>query len=92
MRSNNYKVREKSFEVRPDSSQRREYMDSGDLALISNNGEERVEVKQRPDIDFVDANSFPYSTILVDEVYKVDRDGLLPLKGYMIFDSDGSHV
>ncbi|MFA5054071.1 MAG: hypothetical protein WC565_08425 [Parcubacteria group bacterium] len=70
--------------VRPDSSVRMQYGDGGDIEITK-----RVEVKQRS-LPFTSASDYPYPTVLVDEVYKVDRLGMTGLDGYMIVNSDGT--
>ena len=82
-----YVVEIKPYSLRPTSDLRRDFMDSGDLDVDG----KRVEVKRRPDIDFTDASTFPYDTILVDEAYKIDRKAQERL-GYVIFNSTGSHA
>jgi hypothetical protein len=63
---------------RPDPDQRAEYADDGDLEII-----QRVEVKRRR-LDFQDAASFPYSSIIVDVCHTFDNAKQKPYK-YILF-------
>lgn len=54
--------------VRPTAAERREYSDGGDLEIL-----QRVEVKQRPEIDFQEPADFPFSSIIVDVCHKYDQ-------------------
>ena len=57
------------IKIRPDTSQIREYADSGDLLV----GDKIVEVKQRPDLEFNSLEEFPYSTLIVDVKHHYDN-------------------
>jgi hypothetical protein len=70
-------------ETRPTAAVRMKYGDSGDLMLCG-----RVEHKVR-DLNFEDADSYRYATVIVDEKYKVDRAVDPPL-AYVIENRDGS--
>ena len=72
-------------DVRPKASEREAYADGGDLMLQT-----RIEHKVR-DIDFYDANDFPYDTMIVDEVYKVERIKARPFR-YVIENRDGTRL
>lgn len=63
--------------TRPDASVRRQYADRGDLFATA-----RVEVKRRG-LHFTCRADFPYQTLIVDEVYKVE-DKSDPLLMYAI--------
>ncbi len=69
--------------VRPSFEQRNEYADCGDIEMRM-----RVEVKQKG-IEFTCADDYPYATVIVDEVFKVDRIQLETLWGYIILSSNG---
>lgn len=71
--------------VRPDSNQRMEYGDNGDMDIIL-----RVEVKKR-DLDFTNARDYPFSTVIVDETYKVDR-ATRQFWAYYIVNRSETHV
>lgn len=53
--------------VRKTAEERWEHTDSGDIEITKS-----IEVKQRG-FDFHDAASYPYPTIYLGEVYKVDK-------------------
>lgn len=72
-------------DTRPDSDSRSEYSDGGDMMLQT-----RIEHKVR-DIAFTCAEDFPYSTMIVDEVYKVDRIKARPFR-YVIENKDGTRI
>jgi hypothetical protein len=67
--------------VRPTVSEMLEYSDSGDLEII-----QRVEVKQRVDIDFSGAGDFPYETVIVDACHCYDNSRPKPY-AYIIFNA-----
>lgn len=81
-----HKVRIIPASLTPNVQERRKHMDNGDLEieLKTRPGERyRLEVKRRK-INFTSRADFPYSTVIVDEAYKVDNaDGKLPLIGYL---------
>lgn len=53
--------------LRPEVGRRFDFMDNGDIEIHL-----KVEVKHRS-IDFTSRDDYPYPTILIDEVYKVDK-------------------
>lgn len=69
--------------VRPSADARSEYADNGDLLVLL-----RVEHKDRG-LSFTCASDFPYDTVIVDEVYKIDRIPHRPF-WYVSESSDGS--
>lgn len=70
--------------VRPDSSERSQHADSGDLMM-----QVRVEHKVR-DFDFMSAADFPFATIIVDEKYKIDR---IPSRPFIyVIESKSGHA
>jgi hypothetical protein len=71
--------------VRPDSSQRREYADEGDLMLQG-----RVEHKARS-LQFTSRDDYPYDTVIVDECYKVDGKAD-PVLAYVIENAARTHA
>lgn len=68
--------------VRPSADERRKYADNGDLLVLL-----RVEHKDRG-LSFTCAADFPYDTVIVDEVYKVDSIPHRPF-WYVSESSDG---
>ncbi len=72
--------------VRPDSSERSEYADHGDLRII-----QRVEVKHREKLTFTCAGDFPYPTIIVDVAHAWDNAHPKPYV-YMILNRDATHM
>ena len=72
--------------IAPSTEVRHEYIDSGDIEI-----RQRVEVKHIS-IGFTCAEDFPFSTIIVDEVHKVDRIPRGQLWGYVIVNEAGTHV
>ena len=70
----------------PSTELRHEYIDSGDIEI-----RQRVEVKHRS-IGFTCAEDYPFPTIIVDEVHKVDRIPKGQLWGYVIVNEAGTHV
>jgi hypothetical protein len=72
--------------IAPSTEVRHEYIDSGDIEI-----RQRVEVKHIS-IGFTCAEDFPYPTIIVDEVHKVDRIPRGQLWGYVIVNEAGTHV
>jgi hypothetical protein len=79
-------------EVRPDAAQRMDYYDDGDIHIKSPEWEawRRVEVKQR-NLRFTCEKDYPFQTLLIDEVYKVERKHELALHAYYIVNADCSH-
>ena len=57
------------------------YTDSGDIEIIER---KRIEVKQRPSLDFKSFNDLPYENIIVDEEYKIDKNHDSPIHSYFI--------
>jgi hypothetical protein len=71
--------------VRPDAAVRSEYADDGDLLVML-----RVEHKGRG-LRFNNAADFPFDTVLVDEVYKIDRIQQRPF-WYVSENEEGTRV
>lgn len=71
--------------TRDDSSERGQFGDSGDMLMLV-----RVEHKVRG-FDFTDATDFPYSGVIVDEAYKIDRMGTRPFV-YVIENKSGTRA
>ena len=90
-RSLGREVRVPSLKIRPDFKDRLEYVDSGDLFILKEEGEKRVEIKHR-NLAFKSAKDYPYSTVFVDEKHKVDRLPLKDLAGYITINKDFSSV
>lgn len=72
--------------IRPDFESRNKFADSGDLEIRL-----RVEVKQRS-IAFTSVEDYPYPTVFVDEVFKVDRIKKGALWGYIIINAAKTHA
>jgi len=68
--------------LRPSRSQWKEYTDNGDLEISF-----RIEVKHRTDLSFSSAETFPYETVIVNEVRKVEKYKVAPI-WYFIWNSD----
>lgn len=79
-----YKVRVPETRIRPEREQWQQYSDDGDLFI-----EERVEVKQRPDIDFTGPADFPYQTVIVDRAHRIEGTKPLPL-AWVIVNASGT--
>ena len=58
------------------------HVDDGDIISIIGGVECRVEVKG-VGVEFTSVATFPYSTVFVDEEFKVNREHSNPLFGYM---------
>jgi len=71
--------------VRPDTPQRQDYLDEGDLEIV-----QRVEVKHRPDLLFTCAMDYGYPSLIVDTVHKWDR-AHPKAWAYIIINGPGSH-
>lgn len=71
--------------IRPDVSQRMEYVDQGDIDCAM-----KVEVKQCP-YDFTCADDFPKSNLLIGDTPKVDRNKWNTL-GYGIVSNSNTHL
>lgn len=71
----------KPSELTPNSDVRWQYVDSGDIEV-----KQRFEVKHRK--ESFTKESFPYASIIVDEVYKVDKYPLPTLYAYLIVSAD----
>jgi len=71
--------------LRESEAERMDFADDGDLMLQC-----RIEHKVR-DISFRDAGDFPYPTLIVDEVYKVDRIKARPFR-YIIENREGTRI
>ena len=72
--------------VRPDWDSRHEFADNGDLEIRM-----RIEVKHR-DLDFTCREDYPFDTVIVDEVFKVDRIPKNHLYGYVILNQACTHA
>lgn len=86
LRSQGYPLVVRPTFVRPTSDQMAEFSDSGDLEIM-----QRVEVKQRVDIDFTSADDFPYQTVIVDACHCYDKARPKPY-AYIIFNSQLTHA
>lgn len=80
-----YDVKLNVPDLRPDAAERFRYSDTGDIEVL-----QRIEVKRRS-IDFTSAGDYPFPTIFVDEVYKVDAR-LKGLLGFVIVNAAGTHA
>lgn len=81
LRASGYPVIVRPTFIRPTAEERRQYSDGGDLEIL-----QRVEVKQRPGIDFQDPADFPFASIIVDVCHKYDQARPKPY-AYMILNS-----
>ncbi len=72
--------------VRPDVSVKNDFLDNGDIEITK-----RIEVKHRS-INFTSADDYPYDTVIVDELYKVDRSDSGDLDKYMIVNNKCTHI
>ena len=81
LRSSGYPVIVRPTFVRPTVEERREYSDDGDLEIL-----QRVEVKQRPDMDFREPRDFKFKTIIVDVCHTYDQARPKP-HAYMILNA-----
>jgi hypothetical protein len=73
--------------VRPDSTVRREYGDTGDIMVQG-----RVEHKVRTNLHFTCRDDYPYDTVIVDEVYKEDSKADDPVLAYIIENANRTHA
>ena len=88
-------LREDGFEVEilpskgisPNEARRWSYVDHGDLVVSWGIDKERIEAKKWPNIDFFTLDEIPYADIIVDESYKIEKPGRLPLFAYIIVNS-----
>lgn len=71
--------------VRETAAERWKFVDGGDILVTM-----RVEVKHRPGLHFDSVDSFPFSTVIVDEVYKVDGRNNHNLLGYATVNADAT--
>lgn len=71
--------------IRPDVSQRMEYMDDGDINCVV-----KIEVKQSP-FEFTCEDDYPKSNILIGDTYKVDRN-FWNTAAYAIVSASRTHV
>jgi hypothetical protein len=71
---------------RPDFQSRNDFADSGDIEI-----RQRVEVKQRF-LQFTSLEDYPYSTVIVDEKYKIDRIPKGQLWGYVVVNQDCTYA
>lgn len=95
-----HKVRILPATISPTLEERWKHVDSGDLEVSFSEAYRhfhavpdamRVEIKQWPGIDFRTLEDVPYSQIIVDEAYKIDRAaGKLPLHSYVIVNASMS--
>lgn len=85
LRREGYDVRIAVPELRPTAAVRWQFSDSGDIECI-----QRVEVKCR-NLAFTSAADCPFSSIFVDEVYKVD-ERLRRVLAYAIVNQPRTHV
>lgn len=94
LRAGGHRVRAPSFRVAPRRSDWRDYVDDGDLWVQIDGIRRwwRVEVKRRPGIDFTGPDDFPYPTLIVDEVRKVDRLPIANLFGYVITNASATRA
>lgn len=82
----NLDVAIKESRLRPDFDHRVEYADEGDLEI-----RKRIEVKHRK-LKFTSAEDYPFSTVFVDEAYKVDRYPIETLSSYVIVNKPMTHA
>ena len=73
--------------LRPDASLRRLYADDGDLML-----QVRIEHKVRTNITWTCRADYPFQTVIVDEVYKVDKKSDMPVFMYVIEDQTAQYA
>lgn len=83
-----YTVTVPEIRIRPNDNRIQEYSDDGDLFVSGNkfSCQQRVEVKQRPDINFSSLANFPYRTIIVDTCHAWDEAERKPY-AYFILNS-----
>jgi len=73
-------------QTRPDSSQRMDYADNGDLMV-----QMRIEHKAIS-LNFTCRKDFPKDSIIVDEKYKYDSKSHMPLLMYVLESSNKTHA
>lgn len=86
LQSKNCDVVIKPVSIRPSFESRNEFADSGDIEI-----RQRIEVKRRS-VEFTCEDDYPYSTVIVDEKFKIDRIPRGRLWGYVIVNKQLSHV
>jgi hypothetical protein len=72
--------------LRPAAETRAHYADDGDLVI-----QKVVEVKHRG-IDFTSAADYPYPSVFVNERYKLTRERLAKVWGYVVVNRAETHV
>ena len=60
-------------ELAPSYEVRWDYVDEGDLLILLKGILRKMEVKHRENMKFTDPYMFPFSTVIVNEVYKWDK-------------------
>jgi hypothetical protein len=65
--------------VSPNVKERWDHTDNGDLEIS-----QRVEVKHWPNIDFLSREEVPYTNVIVDETYKIEKEHDLPCYAHII--------
>lgn len=84
LKSRGYDVEFEPHTITPDSESRFKHFDDGDLKITINGESYRVEVKHIR-IDFTSIEDFPFDSVIIDEVYKINKHHTYPLWAYMIF-------
>lgn len=83
------------MKYRSSYSQRMECGDNGDITLHKRVGDKtvdlRVEIKRRS-IVFTGVHDFLFDTLIVDEVYKVDRVDMNQVAAYFSVNKAGTHI
>jgi hypothetical protein len=82
LRLNGYSVTLPPIRIRPDTTEIREYADTGDLIV---NGS-IIEVKHRPDLAFNGLSEFPYGSVIIDVKHHFNSLEVKP-KYYVICNS-----
>jgi len=82
LRLNGYSVTLPPIRIRPDTTEIREYGDTGDLMVNGN----IIEVKHRPDLAFGCLEDFPYGSVIIDVAHHYDGMEIKP-KYYVICNS-----
>jgi hypothetical protein len=72
--------------VRSNFEDRHNFIDDGDLEI-----RQRIEVKHR-NIEFTNANDYPFSSVIVDEQFKIDRIPASHLWAYIVVNNSISHI
>jgi len=78
-----YKIEIPNLVLSPTVEDRWKYTDDGDIYLIKRNGKERIEVKYSYKLDFFSEDQFPYTFVIIDEKYKIDKPHKYPLNCYI---------